>query len=298
MASVCPSIYVPLNTPRIPRRVHPVNHQKREKLIQEVSGTKNLPLSVYFRVEESRKRKYKRPQVGSYYTIDKFVETNVPPNSAREAVAELPPIPTYSEKEPNQRPPWKKKVVFSGGSYNSNSFPTMPSVTPLSRSSPVKEKFDMVSAKTILKGSPPRSPIKRNTHENLSPRKSRNGSDCRVYWREDSNELYTISFRQYSSKGRYDPLSELHSDYYSIQKVGQKKRASVSSSISKSSNSPPTQRDFSALLVGKPVRIHPKYQKEIGEDTYRSDSMNDITRQRLEQQHLGYASAPLLRGSY
>jgi len=115
----------------------------------------------------------------------------------------------------------------------------------------------------------------------------------REYWKEDE-DTYTISFRQ-DIRGKYDPQSELHSDYYTIKRVdatnnsnkGRIKLVDQPKNVTFAPN-----MNFSAILLGTTKHIHKKHHIEC-EGGSSAEYFEEMTRPKVLYGMPGYSSVPL-----
>ncbi|CAG2191925.1 unnamed protein product [Mytilus edulis] len=104
-------------------------------------------------------------------------------------------------------------------------------------------------------------------------------------------ELFHITFRGCSreSQRRYDPRSEIHSDYYSIKKISESPRSKVQNvQKPKSAIFPESKQSFQAILLGSQKRMVKKFDKgNIKLPYYTWDKLNRVSHLR------GYTSVPI-----
>lgn len=271
---------------------------KREKVIQSVLKRKELPISVYYRAEASRKRKMGGKQYRSWdFYADNDLNKVYDDMKPTSRSTELPDVFTRvnSGGYPINFIRRGKRVAFDviDAPFYPERLPNITPVTPRSRGS-TREKM---SAMTIYAKGSPRSSPRKDSDKDMFPK---NVNDMfREYWQEDG-ETYKISFRQ-DTRGNYDPHSELHSDYYSVSRVNDEPETTKPKKLSKKdirlTNRPKAVTfpapDFklNAVLVGTSKTIHEKHHLD---DRYFSQSIEELVTSNLAY-HPAYTSIPLLR---
>lgn len=269
-----------------------VSRIKREKVIQEVLHRKELPIALYYRTEASRKRKSKGKECPLEYHEASDIDSTYTDSRVSNNFNELPELFTRVNHKINNIVGCPRKVAFDviDTPFYPQRLPNITPVTPLSRSGSGREKM---SAMTIYaKGSPNISPSK-TTDKEMFPKHI--NDMFREYWQEDGS-TYKISFRQ-DSRGNYDPGSELHSDYYSVNRVsGQDATDKLAPEFvgrPKAVTFPPPSHTFNAMLVGTTKTLHPKHHLD---DRYFSESIEELVRSGLAY-HMRRQSGPLVHHS-
>ncbi|OWF55914.1 hypothetical protein KP79_PYT06440 [Mizuhopecten yessoensis] len=273
---------------------------KREKVIEGVLKRKELPISVYYRTEASRKRKMLGKQYKSWdYYADNDIDKLYTEVKHSSRSTELPEVFTRAQTGldyPVNVLRRGKRVAFDviDAPFYPERLPNITPVTPRSRNS-TREKM---SAMTIFaKGSPLASPRK-ETEKDMFPKNI--NEVFREYWQDDG-DTYKISFRQ-DTRGNYDPNSELHSDYYSVSRVNDEPESKPKTkklskrdirllSRPKAVTFPSPSYKFNAMMIGTTKTLHEKHHLD---DRYYSESIEELVNSGLAY-HMGYTSIPLLR---
>ncbi|CAC5373229.1 unnamed protein product [Mytilus coruscus] len=179
-----------------------------------------------------------------------------------------------SEGMPQRQGSERKKVAFSVNEKVDDA-DKFPSIEPNSRASSHTRANTKLSDLTF--GSR-KSPGRKST-ASIDSALSRDG------------ELFHITFRGCSreSQRRYDPRSEIHSDYYSIKKISESPRKKVQNiQKTKSAIFPESKQSFQAILLGSQKRMVKKFDKgNIKLPYYTWDKLNRVSHLR------GYTSVPI-----
>ena len=235
--------------------------------------------SVYLHLLDVRERflKSKKYQAWNYYSDKDIIEEHETKSTSVEV--EIPEKPmghitsvsfTKPVRQGSERKS-AKRVAFSVKDKDEAS-EKFPYIEPSSRASSQTRAMTKLSDVTF--GSKLKSPGRKSA---ISTTSSTSRDD----------ELFQLTFRGCSreSQRRYDPRSELHSDYYSIKKV------STSSKLSKQERQvsfPESKQSFQAVLMGSPKRMIKKYDESNLKLPYYSwNKTNRVSSIR------GYTSVPV-----
>lgn len=262
-----------------------VRRKRHQSIQQPVSFVKckEKNLSVYLHLLDVRERfqKSKKYQAWNYYADKDVVEEqSMKRTSVDLESVDVPPghITSVSFSKPERQGSERKsakKVAFSVAENKNESEAAaakFPYIEPSSRASSQTRVMTKLSDVTF--GS-----------KNTSGRKSATSNQSSLS-RDD--ELFQITFRGSSraSQRRYDPRSELHSDYYSIKKVSKSPQSQQSQQERPVSY--PESRTFQAVLMGSQKRMIKKYdERNLKIPSYTWSKMNRVSNIR------GFTSVPI-----
>lgn len=267
------------------RKVHLLSRRTRDKNQPETfSSCREKNLGVYLNLLTVREKyvKSKKYQAWNYYADKDVVEEQASKKTSVDLDSvDLPPghvtsvYVTKPERKCSARKS-AKKVAFSVFETGKSEEERFPYIEPNSRASSQTRANTKLSDVTF--GSK-KSPDRKSAASTVSHAS-----------RDD--ELFKITFRSNSreSRRKYDPRSELHSDYYSIKKLSKSPRTQQRQQQQqvKHVSFPQSKQAFQAILLGSSKRMVKKFDKgNIRLPYYCWDKFNKVSHIR------GYTSVPI-----
>lgn len=265
------------NCPMDTRKVKLLSRRTRDRDQPETfSSCRDKNLGVYLNLLSVREKfmKSKKYQAWNYYADKDVIQEQASKKTSVDLESiELPPghVTSVSVTKPERKSSARKsakKVAFSVKEPG-KSGDKFPYIEPNSRASSQTRANTKLSDLTFGSLKSP-------------GRKSATSTVSRV---SSGDELFQLTFRGNSrgSRRKYDPRSELHSDYYSIKKVSQSPRTQF-----KQVTLPQSKQSFQAILLGSSKRMVKKFdQGNIRLPYYCWDKSNKVSNLR------GYTSVPV-----
>lgn len=216
---------------------------------------KDLPLNVYFRSEESRRKHDFQKSCKPWYYYVNHENTFLYGRPSRQFLTDtsLPSVhknlQAYSDLFPMLSHD-KKRVAFENNKVK-KSKEKLPKISHKRPHSDRNNTTEQVSDVTLEFT----RPVKDEFSMELKDLETPDDNDEDVV---DETEVYTISFRQ-DSGGDYDPQSELHSDYYTLKKIETVRRRTRPH---KTVTIPDHRKNFRAVLLGSQKHLHKKFHIE------------------------------------